>query len=224
MKEYQRAFIKLAMYRDVLRFGLFTLKSGRKSPYFFNAGLFQDGLALSALGKCYAEAIKNSGIEFDVIFGPAYKGIPIASATAVQLHDQYGINKPWCFNRKEAKDHGEGGNLVGAALQGKRVLIIDDVITAGTAIREVLDILEQQHAIPAGIVVALDRQERGTGELSAIQEIVQQHHIPVVSIIKLDLIVEYLREQGGHQELVAAMTAYRGKYGARDLDQWAEGI
>ncbi len=224
MKEYQRAFIKLAMHRDVLRFGLFTLKSGRKSPYFFNAGLFQDGLALSAFGKCYAEAIKNSGIEFDVIFGPAYKGIPIASATAIQLHDQYGINKPWCFNRKEAKDHGEGGNLVGAALQGKRVLIIDDVITAGTAIREVLDILEQQHAIPAGIVVALDRQERGTGELSAIQEIVQQHHIPVVSIIKLDLIVEYLREQGGHQELVAAMTAYRSKYGARDLDQWAEGI
>ena len=225
MKEYQRAFIKLAMHREVLRFGLFTLKSGRKSPYFFNAGLFQDGLALSALGKCYAEAIQRSEIEYDVIFGPAYKGIPIATATAMQLHDQFHINKPWCFNRKEAKDHGEGGNLVGAALQGKRVLIIDDVITAGTAIREVLAIIEAQGATAAGIVVALDRQERGvTGELSAIQEIVQQHHIPVVSIIKLDLIVEYLRERGGHDELVAAMSGYRAKYGARDIGEWAEGI
>jgi orotate phosphoribosyltransferase len=225
MKEYQRAFIKLAMHREVLRFGLFTLKSGRKSPYFFNAGLFQDGLALSALGKCYAEAIQRSEIEYDVIFGPAYKGIPIATATAMQLHDQFHVNKPWCFNRKEAKDHGEGGNLVGAALQGKRVLIIDDVITAGTAIREVLEIIEAQGATAAGIVVALDRQERGvTGELSAIQEIVQQHHIPVVSIIKLDLIVEYLRERGGHDELVAAMSGYRAKYGARDIDEWAEGI
>lgn len=225
MKEYQRAFIKLAMNRDVLRFGLFTLKSGRKSPYFFNAGLFQDGLALSALGRCYAEAIQRSEIEYDVIFGPAYKGIPIASATAIQLHDQFHVNKPWCFNRKEAKDHGEGGNLVGAALQGKRVLIIDDVITAGTAIREVLDIIAAQGATAAGIVVALDRQERGvTGELSAIQEIVQQHHIPVVSIIKLDLIVEFLREHGGHDELVAAMSNYRAKYGARGQDEWAEGI
>jgi orotate phosphoribosyltransferase len=225
MKEYQRAFIKLAMHREVLRFGLFTLKSGRKSPYFFNAGLFQDGLALSALGKCYAEAIQRSEIEYDVIFGPAYKGIPIATATAMQLHDQFHVNKPWCFNRKEAKDHGEGGNLVGAALQGKRVLIIDDVITAGTAIREVLAIIEAQGATAAGIVVALDRQERGaSGELSAIQEIVQQHHIPVVSIIKLDLIVEYLRERGGHDELVAAMSGYRAKYGARDIGEWAEGI
>ncbi len=160
-----------------------------------------------------------------MIFGPAYKGIPIATATAMQLHDQFHVNKPWCFNRKEAKDHGEGGNLVGAALQGKRVLIIDDVITAGTAIREVLAIIEAQGATAAGIVVALDRQERGaSGELSAIQEIVQQHHIPVVSIIKLDLIVEYLREHGGHDELVAAMSGYRAKYGARDLDEWAEGI
>ncbi|HQV80425.1 MAG TPA: orotate phosphoribosyltransferase, partial [Agitococcus sp.] len=143
----------------------------------------------------------------------------------IQLHDQFHVNKPWCFNRKEAKDHGEGGNLVGAALQGKRVLIIDDVITAGTAIREVLAIIEAQGATAAGIVVALDRQERGvTGELSAIQEIVQQHHIPVVSIIKLDLIVEYLREQGGHDELVQAMSGYRAKYGARGQDEWAEGI
>ena len=225
MQEYQRAFIQLAMHRDVLRFGLFTLKSGRKSPYFFNAGLFQDGLALSALGKCYAETIQRSGIEYDVIFGPAYKGIPIASATAIQLHDQFHVNKPWCFNRKEAKDHGEGGNLVGAALQGKRVLIIDDVITAGTAIREVLEILHAQGATPAGIIVALDRQERGaTGELSAIQEIVQQHHIPVVSIIKLDHIVEFLRERGGHQELVNSMGQYRAKYGAKDLSEWGEEV
>lgn len=224
MQEYQRAFIQLAMHRDVLRFGLFTLKSGRKSPYFFNAGLFQDGLALSALGKCYAETIQKSGIDYDVIFGPAYKGIPIASATAIQLHDQFHVNKPWCFNRKEAKDHGEGGSLVGAGLQGKRVLIIDDVISAGTAIREVLAILEAQGAIAAGIVVALDRQERGTGELSAIQEIIQQHHIPVVSIIKLDHIVEFLRERGGHSELVESMAAYRAKYGARDLNEWGSEV
>mgnify|MGYP000846879355 FL=1 len=224
MQEYQRAFIQLAMHRDVLRFGLFTLKSGRKSPYFFNAGLFQDGLALSALGKCYAETIQKSGIDYDVIFGPAYKGIPIASATAIQLHDQFHVNKPWCFNRKEAKDHGEGGSLVGAGLQGKRVLIIDDVISAGTAIREVLAILEAQGAIAAGIVVALDRQERGTGELSAIQEIIQHHHIPVVSIIKLDHIVEFLRERGGHSELVESMAAYRAKYGARDLNEWGSQV
>lgn len=215
MYDYQRAFIQLAMHRQVLRFGNFTLKSGRQSPYFFNAGLFQDGMALSALGKCYAETIRRSGIEFDVVFGPAYKGIPIAAATTVQLHDQFHINKPWCFNRKEAKDHGEGGNLVGAGLKGQRVLIIDDVITAGTAIREVMQILEAQGAQAAGIVVALDRQERGaTGHLSAIDEVSRQYHVPVVAIITLDHIVEFLREQGGHEELISAMAAYRTKYGA----------
>lgn len=226
MQEYQRAFIQLAMHRDVLRFGLFTLKSGRKSPYFFNAGLFQDGLALSALGKCYAETIQKSGIDYDVIFGPAYKGIPIASATAIQLHDQFHVNKPWCFNRKEAKDHGEGGSLVGAHLRGKRVLIIDDVITAGTAIREVMTILQAEGAIAAGIIVALDRQERGaTGELSAIQEVVQQYRIPVLSIIKLDHVVEFLHEKGGHEELSAAISTYRAKYGAKDVDDWmADGV
>jgi orotate phosphoribosyltransferase len=159
-----------------------------------------------------------------VIFGPAYKGIPIATATAIQLHDQFHVNKPWCFNRKEVKDHGEGGNLVGAPLQGKRVLIIDDVISAGTAIREVLAILDAQGAIAAGIVVALDRQERGTGELSAIQEIVQQHHIPVVSIIKLDHIVEFLHGHGGHEELVESMAQYRSTYGAKDLNNWGSEV
>lgn len=226
MQEYQRAFIKLAMHKEVLRFGKFTLKSHRISPYFFNAGLFQDGLSLSALGKCYAETIVKSGINYDVIFGPAYKGIPIATATTMQLHDQFHINKPWCFNRKEAKNHGEGGSLVGAHLRGKRVLIIDDVITAGTAIREVMTILHAEGAIAAGIVVALDRQERGTtGELSAIQEVVQQYRIPVLSIIKLDHVVEFLHEKGGHEELSAAISAYRAKYGAKDVDDWmADGV
>lgn len=226
MQEYQRAFIKLAMHKEVLRFGKFTLKSHRISPYFFNAGLFQDGLSLSALGKCYAETIVKSGIDYDVIFGPAYKGIPIATATTMQLHDQFHVNKPWCFNRKEAKDHGEGGSLVGAHLRGKRVLIIDDVITAGTAIREVMAILHAEGAVAAGIVVALDRQERGaTGELSAIQEVVQQYRIPVLSIIKLDHVVEFLHEKGGHDELSAAISAYRAKYGAKDADDWmADGV
>lgn len=224
MQEYQRAFIQLAVMREVLRFGRFTLKSNRVSPYFFNAGLFQDGMALSALGKCYAQTILQSGIDYDVIFGPAYKGIPIATATAIQLHDQFHINKPWCFNRKEVKDHGEGGQLVGVPLQGKRVLIIDDVITAGTAIREVMEIIEAQGGTLAGIIVALDRQERGaTGDHSAIHELVEKYKVPVVPIIKLDHIVEFLREKGGHDELVSAIGAYRAKYGARDLAEWVEG-
>ena len=220
MHDYQRAFIKLAMLRDVLRFGTFTLKSGRHSPYFFNAGLFRDGLSLSALGNCYAEAIQAAGVEYDVIFGPAYKGIPIAVAAAMQLHDKFGVNKPWCFNRKEAKDHGEGGTLVGAPLAGQRVLILDDVITAGTAIREVMKILESQGARAAGIVVALDRQERGNGELSAIQEVSQQFGIPVFSLIRLDHITEFLRERGGQEELIKQIQSYQAKYGARERSDW----
>ena len=223
MHDYQRAFIKLAMHREVLRFGSFTLKSGRQSPYFFNAGLFRDGMSMSALGNCYAEAIHRAGVEFDVIFGPAYKGIPIAIAAAVQLHDKYHINKPWCFNRKEAKDHGEGGTLVGEPLNGQRVLIVDDVITAGTAIREVMQILEAQGAKAAGIVVALDRQERGGGDLSAIQEVSMQFGIPVFSIIKLDHITEYLRERGGQEETIKLIQAYQAKYGTRDRDDWHVG-
>lgn len=170
MQPYQRDFIRFAIDRGVLRFGEFTLKSGRTSPYFFNAGLFNTGSALAELGRCYAAAIVDSKISFDVLFGPAYKGIPLAATTAVALADQHKLDVPWCFNRKEAKDHGEGGSLVGAPLAGD-VLIIDDVITAGTAIREVMQIINAQQAKAAGVLIALNREERGNGELSAIQEV-----------------------------------------------------
>jgi orotate phosphoribosyltransferase len=220
MLEYQRLFIKLAMHREVLRFGSFTLKSGRVSPYFFNAGLFRDGLSISALGNCYAEAIQRSGLEFDVIFGPAYKGIPIAIAASMQLNDRFGINKPWCFNRKEAKDHGEGGSLVGSPLEGRRVLILDDVITAGTAIGEVMHILEAERAKAAGIIVALDRQERGAGEYSAIQEVRSKFNVPVHSIIKLDHVTEYLREHGGQDETIKLIHSYQARYGSKDRNDW----
>ncbi len=214
LKPYQRRFIEFALERQVLRFGEFTLKSGRSSPYFFNAGLFNSGLALSQLGRFYADAIIDSGVVFDVLFGPAYKGIPIASATAVALAEQHGRDLPWCFNRKEAKDHGEGGNLVGAPLQG-RVLIIDDVITAGTAIREVMALLAGTAAEPAGVVVALDRQERGNGSLSAIQEVEQAFGIPVISIISLNDLIDYM-EQHASTELaphLPRVKAYREQYG-----------
>ena len=170
MQAYQREFIRFAIERGVLRFGEFTLKSGRTSPYFFNAGLFNSGSALAQLGRFYASAVIESGLDFDVIFGPAYKGIPLGAATAIALAEQHQRDLPWCFNRKEAKDHGEGGTLVGAPLTG-RVLIVDDVITAGTAIREVMQIIRAQNAEAAGVLIALNRQERGQGELSAIQEV-----------------------------------------------------
>lgn len=195
MKAYQKDFIEFAIAADVLRFGEFTLKSGRTSPYFFNAGLFHTGSALARLGRCYGQAIADSGIDFDVLFGPAYKGIPIASAAAIALADHHGMDLPWCFNRKEAKDHGEGGTLVGAPLEGRRVLIIDDVITAGTAIREVMAILAQAGAQPAGVVVALDRQERGKGELSAIQEVEQEFSIPVMSVVNLQQLIDFIEEK-----------------------------
>ncbi|MDH2433540.1 orotate phosphoribosyltransferase [Pokkaliibacter sp. MBI-7] len=212
MHAYQREFIEFAIQQQVLRFGEFTLKSGRTSPYFFNAGLFNSGLALARLGKCYAEAILQSGIEFDVILGPAYKGIPLAAATAVALAEHHGRDVPYVFNRKEAKDHGEGGNLVGAPLQG-RVLIIDDVITAGTAIREVMALIEQHGATPAGVVIALNRQEKGKGELSAIQEVERDYSMPVASIISLEQIVEFLAEQGDKEAELAAIRQYRQSYG-----------
>lgn len=212
MHAYQREFIEFAIQQQVLRFGEFTLKSGRTSPYFFNAGLFNTGLALARLGKCYAEAILQSGIEFDVILGPAYKGIPLAAATAVALAEHHGRDVPYVFNRKEAKDHGEGGNLVGAPLQG-RVLIIDDVITAGTAIREVMALIEQHGATPAGVVIALNRQEKGKGELSAIQEVERDYSMPVASIISLEQIVEFLAEQGDKEAELAAIRQYRQSYG-----------
>ena len=219
MQGYQKAFIEFAMAQDVLRFGEFTLKSGRTSPYFFNAGLFQTGSALAKLGRFYAQAIAASNIEFDVLFGPAYKGIPIASAAAIALADHHDMDLPWCFNRKEAKDHGEGGTLVGASLEGKRVLIIDDVITAGTAIREVMDILRSVNAIPAGVVVALDRQEKGKGEKSAIQEVEESYSVPVMSVANLAQLIEYVEEisasQEGWNDHLTAIKSYRDQFGVK---------
>lgn len=212
MHDYQREFIHFAIQRGVLRFGEFTLKSGRCSPYFFNAGLFSSGLALAQLGRFYAAAVMDSGIDFDVLFGPAYKGIPLAAATAIALAEHHQRDLPWCFNRKEAKDHGEGGTLVGAPLAG-RALIVDDVITAGTAIREVMQIIRAQQAQAAGVLIALDRQERGTGELSAIQEVERDFAIPVVSIVGLDQVLEYLATDRELIKHLAAVEAYRGQYG-----------
>lgn len=215
MLDYKRDFIDFALKKEVLRFGEFTLKSGRKSPYFFNAGLFNTGSALAQLGRFYAAALQNAGIEYDVMLGPAYKGIPLAAATCVALANEYDLDIPYVFNRKEAKDHGEGGNLVGAPLTG-RVLIIDDVITAGTAIREVMAIIEQAGAAPAATLIALDRQERGTGDLSAIQEVERDYAMPVISIISLDDLVQYLHEQGNMQQELSAIEAYRAGYGIKD--------
>ncbi len=211
MHDYQQQFIEFAIRRNVLRFGEFTLKSGRTSPYFFNAGLFNTGEDLLELSKAYAAALQRSGLNYDIIFGPAYKGIPLATVTAMALAAE-GTNKPFAFNRKEKKDHGEGGNIVGAPLQGK-VLIVDDVITAGTAIRESMELIRDAGAEPAGVLIALDRQEKGAGELSAIQEVKQEFGIPVVSIIRLDQVLDYLQNRpdfAGHAQKVAA---YRDKYG-----------
>lgn len=212
MQDYQREFIEFAIEKEVLRFGEFTLKSGRTSPYFFNAGLFNSGDALARLGRYYAAAIQQSGIQYDVLLGPAYKGIPLAATTCVALANDYGQDIPYVFNRKEAKKHGEGGNLVGAPLQG-RVLIIDDVITAGTAIREVMDIIQQAGAIPAGTLIALNRQEKGTGELSAIQEVERDYNMPVASIISLKDVMSYLDEKGGMDTQLDAIRQYREQYG-----------
>jgi orotate phosphoribosyltransferase len=214
MQDFQKKFLTFVIENEILRFGEFTLKSGRTSPYFFNAGLFNTGEKLSFLARCYAAAITASGQQFDVLFGPAYKGIPLASATAMALASEHSIDKPFCFNRKEAKGHGEGGMIVGAALAGD-VMIIDDVITAGTAIREAVDILVTNGARLCGIAVAMDRQERGTGALSAIQEIEQNYQIKVVSIIGLQDIIDYLQaasDSSLHQHL-SAVQAYRAEYG-----------
>lgn len=212
MNDYQVRFVDLALEEQALKFGSFTLKSGRTSPYFFNAGLFCNGRALAILGRCYAEAIMASEIEFDVLFGPAYKGIPLAAATAVALANDHNINVPYCFNRKEAKAHGEGGSLVGAPLAG-RVLIIDDVITAGTAIREVMGLIEQAGAKPAGVVVGLDRKEKGSGELSAIQEVEQDYGIPVISIVAIEHVIGFLEDRGGNDQIVTQIRDYRERYG-----------
>ncbi|CAH1235490.1 orotate phosphoribosyltransferase [Vibrio harveyi] len=212
MKAYQREFIEFALEKEVLKFGEFTLKSGRKSPYFFNAGLFNTGRDLARLGRFYAAALADSGIEFDVLFGPAYKGIPIATTTAVALADHHDIDTPYCFNRKEAKDHGEGGNLVGSALEG-RIMLVDDVITAGTAIRESMEIIQANGADLAGVLVAIDRQEKGKGELSAIQEVERDFGCAIISIVSLTDLVTFLEEKGTDKEHLEAVKAYRAEYG-----------
>lgn len=212
MKDYQKAFIDVALESQALCFGEFELKSGRISPYFFNAGLLYSGKALSVLGKSYAAAIVEQGFEFDVVFGPAYKGISLAALTCAALADQYGIQCDFAYNRKEKKDHGEGGVLVGASLRGKKVLVIDDVITAGTAIREVTNLLEQEQAQLTAVVIGLNRQERGKQDLSAIQEIERDYAIRVASIIDLEDIVSYL-QQGDNQALLQKVQRYRQRYG-----------
>ncbi len=212
MQDYQKEFLEFSLDVGVLRFGEFTLKSGRISPYFFNAGLFNTGAALARLGRYYAQAIEDAGIPFDVLYGPAYKGIPLAAVTAAALYEQHHRDVAYAFNRKEAKDHGEGGMIVGHALEG-RVLIIDDVISAGTSVRESMDIIEQQGAQAAGVIIALDRQEKGQGALSAIQEVERDYNIPVASIVQLDDLVTFLAEKGDSPQQLAAIQDYRGKYG-----------
>lgn len=211
MQQYQKDFVDFMLETGALKFGEFTLKSGRISPYFFNAGLFNQGRHLSQLGQFYAQAIEASGIEFDVLFGPAYKGIPLATATAMALNDNFNRNVPYSFNRKEAKTHGEGGNIVGHPLEGD-ILIIDDVITAGTAIREAQDIIAANSAKTIGVIVALDRQEKGKGELSAIQEVEQNFGICVASIINLSHLITYLKGQND-AILIDKIEAYREQYG-----------
>jgi len=213
MENYRHEFIRFAVQSKVLRFGKFTLKSGRISPYFFNAGLFNQGAQLAQLGQVYAQTLVEADTPFDMLFGPAYKGIPLVSSTAIALATQYQRNVGYCFNRKENKDHGEGGHLVGAPLEGK-VIIVDDVITAGTAFRESVAIIEQsQQAQLAGIIIALDRQELGLGEQSAIEEIERDHGIPVLSIITLDDIITYLEQEEGNHQYLEQITQYRLTYG-----------
>lgn len=212
LADYQTAFIEFAIQHDVLQFGEFELKSGRISPYFLNAGLFNTGWALARIGQFYADALLDSGLEFDLLFGPAYKGIPLVCGTAIALATHHETVVPYVFNRKEAKTHGEGGNLVGAALEG-RVVIVDDVITAGTAIREVMELVEGTDATPAGILVAIDRQERGKGELSAIQEVERDFGIAVISVVKLAHIVEYLHLRKTYPAELKLIARYQKEYG-----------
>ncbi len=212
MKAFQQEFIEFALSRQVLKFGSFTLKSGRTSPYFFNAGLFNTGGDLAKLGRFYAAALMDAGIDFDVLFGPAYKGIPIATTTAVALAEHHNRDVPYCFNRKEAKTHGEGGSLVGSALKG-RIMLVDDVITAGTAIRESMEIIQAQGAELAGVLIALDRQERGKGELSAIQEVERDFGTKVVSIIGLKDLIQYLEGKPELAQHLDAVKAYRAEFG-----------
>jgi orotate phosphoribosyltransferase len=219
MQPHQRRFIDLALARSALRFGRFTLKSGRESPYFFNAGLFNDGESLAVLGECYASALQASGVQFDMLFGPAYKGIPLVAATAVALASRHGRNVPWAFNRKETKDHGEGGQMVGCPLAGK-VVIVDDVITAGTAIRESVELIRRAGAEPVAVLLALDRQERGQGELSAVQEVAEEFGLRCVSLLTLGDLIDMLSGAGAGAdtlpvEHLQALREYRARYGIR---------
>ncbi|MBI0155061.1 MULTISPECIES: orotate phosphoribosyltransferase [Gilliamella] len=215
MKSYKSEFIEFALNRQALKFGEFTLKSGRKSPYFFNAGLFNTGKDLALLGRFYAAALMDANLQYDVIFGPAYKGIPIVSSTVVALSEHHNVDVPYCFNRKEAKDHGEGGNLVGSSIYQQRVMLVDDVITAGTAIRESMRILEDNQSKLAGVLICLDRQEKGRGELSAIQEIKQTYNCDVISIITLDDLIQYLYRDPSRKDQVIQVEAYRSEYGIK---------
>ncbi|HHE9452245.1 TPA: orotate phosphoribosyltransferase [Haemophilus influenzae 10810] len=212
MEQYKRDFIEFALSRNVLKFGEFTLKSGRKSPYFFNAGLFNTGADLARLGEFYAAAIQASAVDFDVVFGPAYKGIPIGTSVSVALFNRYGIDKPVCFNRKEVKGHGEGGNLIGSPLQGK-ILLVDDVITAGTAIRESMELISANKAELAAVLIALNRKERGKGELSAIQEVERDYQCQVLSIIDLDDLMQFIEQDPRYSSHLPEMSAYRAEFG-----------
>ncbi|MBN6074417.1 orotate phosphoribosyltransferase [Aggregatibacter actinomycetemcomitans] len=214
MENYKQQFIEFALARQVLKFGEFTLKSGRVSPYFFNAGLFNQGADLARLGEFYAAALQASGLQYDVIFGPAYKGIPIATTVSIALFNRFNLNKPVCFNRKEAKDHGEGGNVIGSPLQGK-VLLVDDVITAGTAIRESMQIIQANGAQLSAVLIALNRQERGNGELSAIQEVERDYQCNVLSIIDFADLMAFIETQPEYQQYLPAMRAYRAQYGIK---------
>ena len=214
MENYKQQFIEFALARQVLKFGEFTLKSGRVSPYFFNAGLFNQGADLARLGEFYAAALQDAGLQYDMIFGPAYKGIPIATAVSIALFNRFDINKPVCFNRKETKDHGEGGNLIGSPLRGE-VLLVDDVITAGTAIRESMQIIQANDAQLSAVLIALNRQERGNGELSAIQEVERDYQCDVLSIIDFADLMAFIETQPEYQQYLPAMRAYREQYGIK---------
>jgi len=212
MNQYQQDFIEFAISKDVLKFGDFKLKSGRISPYFFNTGLFNDGESLQRLGEYYSASIIDSHINFDMLYGPAYKGIPLVSTLAITLNLRHGRSVPFCFNRKEAKDHGEGGVILGAPLKN-RVLIIDDVITAGTSINESMQLIQHANATASGVVIAVDRQERGTGEFSAIQEVEKRHNIPVISIINLNLLIEYIENNDRFSKYLNDIRKYQENYG-----------